>query len=126
MVNKTVSSENMKYCKYCGEKIPAAAVICMHCGCQVEELKQNGQPNIIINNTNSNTSVTPVAVSIRAKNKWISFLLCFFLGYFGAHKFYEGKIGTGILYLFTCGLFCIGWLIDTIVLLFKPNPYYVH
>lgn len=31
----------------------------------------------------------------------------------------------GILYLFTLGLFGIGWLIDTIILLFKPNPYYV-
>ena len=40
-------------------------------------------------------------------------------------KFYEGKIGMGILYLFTCGLFGIGTLIDFIVLLFKPNPYYV-
>jgi len=28
-------------------------------------------------------------------------------------------------YLFTFGLFGFGWMIDTIVLLFKPNPYYV-
>ena len=58
-------------------------------------------------------------------NKWIAFLLCFFLGTFGAHKFYEGKIGLGVLYLFTCGLFGIGWLIDWIVILTKPDTYYV-
>ena len=31
----------------------------------------------------------------------------------------------GILYLFTLGLFGIGWIVDTISYLFKPNPYYV-
>ena len=48
-----------------------------------------------------------------------------FLGVLGGHKFYEGKVGMGILYLFTGGLFCIGWIIDIIVLLTKPNPYFV-
>ena len=59
------------------------------------------------------------------KDKWISFLLCWFLGGWGAHKFYEGKIGMGILYLLTGGLCGIGWFIDIIVILCKPNPYYV-
>lgn len=61
----------------------------------------------------------------RKKNKWIAFFWCFFLGMYGAHKFYEGRIGMGFLYLFTAGLFCIGWLVDIFLLLFKPNPYYV-
>ncbi len=59
------------------------------------------------------------------KNKWVALLLCIFLGYLGAHKFYEGKILLGIVYLCTFGLFGIGWVIDCISLLFKPNPYYV-
>lgn len=59
------------------------------------------------------------------KNKWTSFALCLLLGYFGAHKFYEGKIGTGFLYLFTFGLFGVGWIVDTITLLCKPNPYMI-
>ena len=58
------------------------------------------------------------------KNKWVSFFLCLFLGFVGAHKFYEGRILLGIVYLFTAGLFGIGILFDLITLLFKPNPYY--
>ena len=40
-------------------------------------------------------------------------------------EFYEGKSSMGILYLCTVGLFGIGWFVDIIVLLCKPNPYYV-
>ena len=58
------------------------------------------------------------------KNKWVSFLLCLFLGPLGIHKFYEGKVLLGIVYIFTLGLFGVGVLIDLIILLFKPNPYY--
>ena len=119
-MENTVNQENTKFCKYCGQKIPTAAVICTHCGCQVEEIKQ--QPNVVINNTNTNTNVS---ANGREKNKWIAFLLCLFLGGLGAHKFYEGKVGMGILYLLTLGLFGIGALVDCFILLFKPNPYYV-
>ena len=83
------------------------------------------QPTIIINNTNTNTNVMPPVMIGRAKNKWVAFFLCLFLGFLGAHKFYEGKIGMGILYLFTLGLFGIGCLVDLILILCKPNPYYV-
>ena len=46
---------------------------------------------------------------------WLTLLLlCIFVGGAGIHRFYAGKIGTGILYLFTGGLFGIGWLIDLV------------
>lgn len=124
----TATPQNTKFCQHCGAQIPAEAIICTHCGCQVEKIKQAEQPSIVINNanTNTNSNVNAAMFGIRQKNKWVSFFLCLFLGYIGAHKFYEGKIGMGILYLFTLGLFGIGWFIDCIVLLFKPNPYYVH
>lgn len=50
------------------------------------------------------------------KSKGTAYLLWFFLGGLGAHKFYLGKIGMGILYLFTFGIFGIGWFIDLFTL----------
>lgn len=116
-----------KFCKFCGAKMPMDAVLCTSCGRQVEELKSasTGQPNIVINNSNTNTNVNGGFAGGRMKNKWVAVLLCLFLGYLGAHRFYEGKILTGILYLFTLGLFGVGAVIDFIILLLKPNPYYV-
>ncbi len=45
-----------------------------------------------------------------------AFLLCFFLGAFGAHRFYVGKIGTGILQLLTAGGLGIWAIIDLVML----------
>lgn len=42
------------------------------------------------------------------------FLITLFLGWSGAHKFMDKKIGVGILYLFTFGLFGVGWIVDSV------------
>lgn len=57
------------------------------------------------------------------KKKWVTFFLCLFLGFLGAHKFYEGRVLWGILYLCTYGLLCVGIIVDLIAVLLKPNPY---
>lgn len=120
------SQPQTKFCQSCGAIIPAAAIICTKCGCQTGQMKMD-TPNIVITNTNLNTNMNANADRGfgTPKDKWVAFCLCLFAGYFGAHKFYEGKTGTGILYLFTAGLFGFGWLVDCLSLLLKPNPYYV-
>jgi len=55
------------------------------------------------------------------KNKWKSFFLCLFLGWFGVHRYYERKIFTGVLYTLTLGLFGIGVLIDLWCILITPK-----
>lgn len=42
----------------------------------------------------------------------VAWILLTFLGVLGIHRMYLGKIGTGILWLFTIGLFGIGWIYD--------------
>ncbi len=45
-------------------------------------------------------------------NYTIAWIFLTFLGFFGVHRFYMGKILTGLLYLFTLGLFGIGVIYD--------------
>lgn len=52
----------------------------------------------------------------QAKSTGIAYLLWFFLGALGVHKFYLGRIGMGFAYLFTLGFLGIGLLIDLFTL----------
>lgn len=129
------SQNQTKFCQHCGATIDADCVVCPRCGKQVAPLQQAQAappppPQVVINSSNANVNTNvvrnPYVGFYRApKNKWTAFFLCLFLGFFGAHKFYEGKAGMGILYIFTCGLFGFGWFIDLISILCKPNPYFV-
>ncbi len=51
------------------------------------------------------------------KSWWVVFITALFFGYFGVHRFYAGKIGTGVLWLFTIGIFAAGWIVDIILVL---------
>lgn len=52
--------------------------------------------------------------NISKRSGMVTLLLAVFLGWIGIHRFYVGKMGTGVLYLFTGGCLAIGWIIDII------------
>lgn len=78
------------YCSNCGKEIADKAIICVHCGCKTENCDKNN------------------------KNLAVAILLWFFLGAFGAHRFYLNRIGTGVC-MFICAFFC--WLIIPAIIL---------
>ncbi len=88
----------MVYCKGCGKQIHESAVSCPGCGA------------VQINQ--------PPQMQVSASDKRIlpAFLLCFFLGIFGAHRFYAGKIGSGVAQLLTVGGLGIWALVDLIMI----------
>ena len=88
------ASNEMRYCRACGKQVHQSATACPGCG-----------------------AVQPTAAVIATDKRILpAFLLCFFLGWFGAHRFYVGKIGTGILQLLSFGGLGIWTFIDFIMI----------
>lgn len=56
-------------------------------------------------------------MAVSEKNRLVAALLCFFFGVLGIHRFYAGKTGTGLLWLFTGGIAGVGALIDLVLIL---------
>ena len=78
---KPVPGANQQFCRSCGQIISNLAPACPHCGAP--------------------TGVRPAGAS--PKSRLAALLLCWFFGIFGVHRFYVGKIGTGILQIVTLG-----------------------
>ena len=56
-------------------------------------------------------------IEISNKSRLVTFLLCYIFGMFGAHRFYVGKKFTAVLYILTIGLFGVGLIVDTLMII---------
>ena len=102
------------FCEHCGVENHENACYCMECGSLVSSALGSGAPQ----NARMSAPRPPVgyqATDISPKSRLAVTLLAFFFGEFGIHRFYLGKIGTGILMLLTFGGLGIWAFIDFIM-----------
>lgn len=86
------------YCAHCGHELSAQAAVCLGCGAPAGPLPQ---------------AVGPVS-----DKEWlVAVLLCKFLGFVGAHRFYTGHTGIAILQVLTLGGCLIWWIVDFVLVL---------
>lgn len=89
-------TEQEKYCFNCGTSIDSRAAVCPKCGVPQPDAAQNKPFN----------------------TQWLAvLLLCWILGVFGVHRFYLGRVGSGILMLITIGGLGIWYLVDLIMVI---------
>lgn len=111
MVDMTQKASDEKYCSECGALIRAKAEICPKCG-----VRQLPPPGVL-------TATAP-----NGKSKLVAALLALFLGGFGIHKFYLGRVGWGIAYLLFCWTFipAIVGFIEGILLLVMSDSDFIR
>jgi len=115
-------------CSQCGAPISDGAKECKYCGhvfntSKPEKEVTSSRANNVEINPHEFISQYKKRVFVPNKNQILAAALAFFFGTFGAHKFYLGKIGQGILYIifFWTAIPTIVSIFEALVYLFTPK-----
>lgn len=55
---------------------------------------------------------------MQSSRSWlVTLILAIFLGELGIHRFYAGKVVSGLIWMFTGGLCGVGWIVDIILII---------
>ena len=103
------------FCPNCGKENPDDSYYCRDCGCALKENAPAAGPGM--NHNASQRQKPKEEKSYRFRSKWTAFVLCLLLGWLGIHRFYTGKIGSGILFALTFGGLGFGWFMDLFAIL---------
>jgi hypothetical protein len=87
------------YCPNCGKELSDQAAACPNCGHPIQQ-----------------RAAAPAPAGASPKSRLAALLFCVFLGGIGVHRFYVGKVGTGVAMIFTLGGLGIWVLIDIITI----------
>ena len=109
-------SREFGFCSYCGSRIQIGERVNINVNVKHDYTGAPEQKYTHIENQYIINHIYPEPKKSR-KNRMVALLLCIFFGYLGFHHFYSGRIGWGLLYFFTGGLACIGWIVDIVLIL---------
>ncbi len=83
---------------------------------QVQSVPVQNYYNQNENGTGYRQTTLPRDEYISGRSRGVAAVLCFWLGFLGIHRFYAGKVGTGLLWMITLGLFGFGTVSDFIMI----------
>jgi hypothetical protein len=119
MTDERQKNSDECFCRACGAIIKKEAEICPHCGVRNQHQVKKVSPVRYSDQPKKNPPQKKVFIypaGYIAKNKWTALMLCLFLGSFGAHRFYVGRVITGTLMVVTFGGLGLWAVIDFIVI----------
>lgn len=100
-MNGDIPGKEYVFCRTCGAKILKEAEVCPKCG--VRQIPVSDYASFEKHTVNAEQD-HHAGPNDSPKSRMLAALLCFFVGVIGVHRFYVGRVGSGIAMIF------FGWL----------------
>lgn len=105
----------MRRCEYCGTPVDDEEQKCSACGAWCESVPEPEAETPVVAESADDIGKT---VKKTFETDWfgdvVMAAITVLLGYFGVHRFLQGKVLSGALWALTCGFFIIGYIVDSV------------